>query len=145
MRSSLTGTGQESESQVANSNPLLWDRILQCQAEKGKFPNFITLDFYELGDGLSATNTINGIDPLGVTEAVVPMRVYPNPFANHLEINHNGYTLDEISMFDSKDVNVMADVTVILSHDVLLLETTALSQGIYLLQLGEQIIKVTKL
>lgn len=142
---SITGTGQEAESQTANSNPFLIDRIQQCQAEKGKFPNFITLDFYELGDGLAATNTINGIDPLGMDIVESEIRVYPNPFTDQIQMSHKGLSVSDIRLFDSKGTQVIDKMTVVLSKDVLTLETNTLPIGIYLLQVGEQMVKVTKL
>jgi hypothetical protein len=142
---SITGTGQEGESQTANSNPFLIDRILQCQSEKGKFPNFITLDFYELGDGLTATNTINGIDPMGVMDLESDVQVYPNPFTDLIQLSHKGLSVSDVQLFDSKGVNVMANVTLVLAKDVLTLETNALPTGIYLLQIGTQMVKLTKL
>lgn len=143
--SGLTGTGQEGESETANSNPFLIDRIQECQGEKNKFPNFITLDFYELGDGMAATNTINGIDPLDVNDNLRNIQVYPNPFTNLIQLNHNGLSVSDVQLFDSQGVNVMANVTLMISKNLLTLETNTLPTGIYLLQIGTQMVKLTKL
>lgn len=45
---------------MVNHNPFLLDRVEQCQDESGDFANFITVDFYEIGDVLSVTDTLNG-------------------------------------------------------------------------------------
>lgn len=44
------------DAQTVNTNPYFLNRAQQCQQERGKFPNFITVDFYELGDALAVVN-----------------------------------------------------------------------------------------
>ena len=60
------GVGIESEAIIANANPFFINRTLQCYQEKAKFPNFITVDFYEKGNGLDVVNELNQISPLGI-------------------------------------------------------------------------------
>ena len=45
------GVGVESDALIVNAYDFLMPRIEQHYAEKAKFPNFITLDFYDLGEG----------------------------------------------------------------------------------------------
>ena len=49
------------ESNDANANPFFINRILHCQSIKNKFPNFITIDFFELGNGINVVNQLNDI------------------------------------------------------------------------------------
>ena len=51
------------DAQTVNSNPYFLNRAQQCQQERGKFPNFITVDFYELGDALAVVNQFNASNP----------------------------------------------------------------------------------
>ncbi len=44
-----------------NYNPLFIDRALVCRDESGRIPNFITVDFYSIGDLLSVVDTLNGL------------------------------------------------------------------------------------
>lgn len=53
------GTGSISEAQKVNSNPYFIDHVTQCKEEKNKFPNFITVDFYDLGDAMEVVNKLN--------------------------------------------------------------------------------------
>lgn len=42
-----------------NVNPLLQDRVDQCRKESGRFPNFITVDFYDVGDAKAVVDGLN--------------------------------------------------------------------------------------
>lgn len=44
-----------------NHNPLFVDRALQCESESGRLPNFVTVDFYEIGDVFAVVDTLNGV------------------------------------------------------------------------------------
>ena len=44
-----------------NHNPFLKKRIEQCRKASGRLPNFITVDFYELGDVIAVVDELNGI------------------------------------------------------------------------------------
>lgn len=43
------------------ANPTLAAHATRCQAETGRLPNFVTVDFYELGDPLGVVNALNGL------------------------------------------------------------------------------------
>jgi hypothetical protein len=49
---------------MVNHNPLLIDRAQQCQSESGRLPNFVTVDFYDIGDLFPAVDELNGIPSL---------------------------------------------------------------------------------
>lgn len=49
--------------EMVNHNPLFIDRALQCQAESGRLPNFVTVDHYHIGDVLSVVDELNGLAP----------------------------------------------------------------------------------
>ena len=57
----MLGYGMYNESISVNANPFLINRALDCKNQHNKFPNFITLDFVELGNGLDAVNELNNI------------------------------------------------------------------------------------
>lgn len=58
---STLGIGLEEQAIIANSNPYFINRVLECQNDKNKFPNFITVDFYDKGDGLNVVNQLNQV------------------------------------------------------------------------------------
>ena len=55
------GYGLYTESNDVNSNPFFITRALDCQTQTNKFPNFVTVDYYELGDGLAVVDQLNGV------------------------------------------------------------------------------------
>lgn len=46
--------------EMVNHNPLLLDRARACQTESGFLPNFVALDFVDLGDLLPTVEALNG-------------------------------------------------------------------------------------
>ena len=46
---------------VANSAPVLNERIAACREERGLLPNIIGVDFYASGDALAVVDSINGV------------------------------------------------------------------------------------
>jgi hypothetical protein len=73
------GYGLYTESNDVNANPFFITRALNCQSQTNKFPNFVTVDYYELGDGLAvvdelnilnATSTINQMSTISKREIV---------------------------------------------------------------------------
>ena len=56
------GYGLYNESQDVNQNPFFINRVESCQNEKNKFPNFLTVDFYELGNSFNVLNQVNNVN-----------------------------------------------------------------------------------
>ncbi len=52
-------TGSINLARRVNFNPLFMDRALQCMHEDERLPNFVTVDFYELGDLLDVVDELN--------------------------------------------------------------------------------------
>ena len=44
-----------------NPNPCLIDRARQCQAESGRLPNFVAVDFTSVGDVVGVVKALNGL------------------------------------------------------------------------------------
>ncbi len=53
------GTGLVDSAKVINQYDYLLNRILECESEIGKIPNFITVDFYKEGDALKVVQHLN--------------------------------------------------------------------------------------
>ena len=48
---------------VVNSRDFLVRRARQCQAERGRMPNFVAVNFYAIGDLIGAVDVLNRVDP----------------------------------------------------------------------------------
>jgi hypothetical protein len=105
---SVLGTGMEAEAEIANSNPYFINRALDCQRQKAKFPNFVTVDFVELGDAKLVVDQLNGIEPLSIAESdfVHQLRVSPNPTEGFVTVSSDQFPLDELKVISlsGKDV-----------------------------------------
>ena len=64
------GYGLYNESNDVNANPFFITRAIDCQTQTNKFPNFVTVDYYELGDGLAVVDQLNGLSAsaINITE-----------------------------------------------------------------------------
>lgn len=58
----LTRTvGRPQLAEMVNYNPLLGERAAQCMASNDRLPNFVTVDFYDIGDVLGVVDGLNGV------------------------------------------------------------------------------------
>ena len=83
------GTGVKSKAEIANSNPFFIQRAKKSIAETSKFPNFVTVDFYEVGNCLDVINELNGVVssiPTNSDLSQIPT-LWPNPMKNKATIN----------------------------------------------------------
>ncbi|MBL8684038.1 MAG: hypothetical protein JNK05_33000 [Myxococcales bacterium] len=46
---------------MVNNDPFLIDRARRCQRETSALPNFVTVDYYDIGSVLSTTRALNGL------------------------------------------------------------------------------------
>jgi hypothetical protein len=98
----VVGTGNPDQSAIVNAYDYFYPRAINCWNEKQKFPNFPTVDFYELGETKRVVDSIN-LNPVHLEiEAIeeTPLTVYPygNGLFKILMDNHNGGgTLDVFS------------------------------------------------
>jgi hypothetical protein len=55
--------GSPALAEQVNHDPFFIGRALQCQAERGTLPNFVTVDFHDVGDVFAVVDALNGIGP----------------------------------------------------------------------------------
>ncbi len=53
--------GSPALANMVNHNPLFVDRAQQCQSESGRLPNFVTVDFHDIGDLFAVVDVLNGV------------------------------------------------------------------------------------
>lgn len=99
------GIGVTAQAEIVNQFDYFYPRAIQCQSEKQKFPNFPTVDFYELGQALTVVDSLNGIrSSVGITDVDHrSFSVYPNPSNGVFRVNLSAsanqasYALHDIS------------------------------------------------
>lgn len=81
------GTGDPAKAEIANSNPFFINRVMQCMQQHNKFPNFITVDFYEKGNAFDVVGYLNSLTstPL-IQEPPNQLLVLPNPSFNGFNV-----------------------------------------------------------
>lgn len=47
--------------EMINHEPFFGERVRACQAEAGQLPNFVTVDFYDVGDLFAVVDDLNGL------------------------------------------------------------------------------------
>ena len=70
-----------------NSNPYFINRVYDCASEKDKFPNFITVDFYDVGDCLEVVNILNEITQVSTNDITFRNIIFPNPSKGIIHLN----------------------------------------------------------
>lgn len=51
------------QAETVNPNPFLIDRLLHCKSTESTLPNFVMVNFYEVGDVLKDVDILNGFEP----------------------------------------------------------------------------------
>lgn len=142
---SVLGTGVEAQAEIANSNPFFINRALQCQQEKAKFPNFVTVDFAELGNAKLVVDQLNGIEPLSFGEANLDMNLElsPNPTDGWVTLTSDFIDLSTLQVFSLTGKNVSDQVVASqISSNEWNLDCSSLRCGVYFIQLGTHAVKL---
>lgn len=64
----MLGNGSLATAEQVNANPFFINRAIGCWESNQKFPNFITVDFYEAGQCLEVVNTLNSLHTVNFTQ-----------------------------------------------------------------------------
>jgi len=138
----IAGTGQIDSSIVANSNPYFLNRARKCMQEKGKLPNFLTVDFYDVGNVFETKDSLNsnfvGIEVLNVSKEIDIMSISPNPFSSFAKVQISGKL--DLNHINIKVVDLNGRVLQVYSPEyinngVLILKD--LAKGMFFLELLE--------
>ena len=127
----ILGIGQEAASTIVNDSLFLMTRIVNNYQETEKFPNFVTLDFYELGDGKAIVDHLNG-GHLDVKELQSDwLSIFPNPAEDYILVRSPIYPT-EIKVLDMKGKTVIDGI--VLTSETDKINLSELNSGIYYLQ-----------
>lgn len=130
---SLTGVGRYSKSVAANANPYLLERIRECQFATGKLPNFITVDFYEIGDCKAVVDIIN--ETSGICSPTYKFKLYPNPAEEYVFIEGAFIFPSDLQILTLQGVDITNRVAVTeIRDDLVQIDISGLGDGIYILK-----------
>lgn len=139
------GIADEGQATLANSMPFFKNRVIECQQFHNKFPNFLTVDFYELGDALQVVNECNGI--FASTEEIheSTIKLYPNPSTNAIILEKNNIDINMLQITDFLGNDLTnAVIGVELGNNKIRLDISNLSAGVYILILGDDVLSFAK-
>lgn len=135
----IIGVGLEPESAIVNEYNFLLDRIIENYGLKGKFPNFVTLDFVSIGDGMQVVNDLNQ-NGLSIDEQKKPIvTIYPNPASTKLNVDlAQSKSVDElkVELTDLSGRKIYAEV--IANSHVHGIDVSTLSRGCYMLTISNE-------
>ena len=144
---SVLGTGMEAESEIANSNPYFINRALDCQQQKAKFPNFVTVDFVELGDSKLVVDQLNGVEPLSIADSdfVRQLSVSPNPTKGLVTVSSDEFLVETLRVISisGKEVTDQVDAKQIFLN-MWRLNCDSLENGVYIIECGLYSAKLVK-
>lgn len=130
------GIGLENQAIVVNEYNFLMDRIQENYLLKQKFPNFITLDFVSIGDGMAVVNDINQ-NGLSLSKNTFQQgSIYPNPASSKIYIDLEQPLIDGSYRLDILDLTgrtVLSQSMITPQHVVV--STDHLRRGTYLLRI----------
>ena len=123
-----------------NSNPYFINRVYDCVSEKDKFPNFITVDFYDVGNSLEVVNILNELYETNIKQVKVQNIIFPNPSMG--VINLESANLDigstiRISTIQGEEIK--GDFTLEKMDGDFRLNLSSLNKGFYFLLIGDDV------
>jgi hypothetical protein len=85
----VLGIGDEAAAGIVNEYNFLMNRINENYLATNKFPNFITLDFIDLGEGLNVVNTLNAniLNTHELNNNATLFLIHPNPARDFISIS----------------------------------------------------------
>ncbi len=133
--------GSPTDAELINEYYFLSNRAYQCMQENDKFPNFITVDFYELGDCMKVVNELNGVTTLSVNEISFSnlVSVYPNPSNDFVIVENEFIDRKNVSIYSvlGEKINVQ-NISNQVSDSKLRLDISGLNTGIYFIKANDK-------
>ena len=126
-----------------NSNPYFINRVYDCASEQDKFPNFITVDFYDVGDCMEVVNILNELPEYNIKGAEVQNIIFPNP--SNGVINLDLAYLDlrtPIRITNIRGEEIKGGFKMEKIYGDFRLNLSSLNKGFYFLQIGDNVFPI---
>ena len=123
-----------------NSNPYFINRVYNCESETDKFPNFITVDFYDVGDCLQVVNILNELHENKINAAEEQNIIFPNPSNGFINIDLADLDLQTpIRIVNLQGEKIKGGYTIEKINGDFRLNILSLNKGYYFLQIGDNV------
>lgn len=123
-----------------NSNPYFIGHVYDCASEKDKFPNFITVDFYDVGDCLEVVNILNEITQVSTNDITFRNIIFPNPSKGiiHLNIPDVG-TSSTIRITNIQGEEIKWRGILEITYNGVRIDLSSINKGYYFLHIGDYV------
>lgn len=125
------GIGRIDLAELANEFDFFYNRAQACQSVLGKFPNFPTIDFHEVGEPFRVVDSLNlNHAPTGVNEKSNEnsVSVFPNPSNGRFQLNWKKAQKATIRVYNSTGELILESRSSGTSHQ---LELSEFSHGVH--------------
>ena len=127
------GFGLAAEAEIINTLPFFYNRVIECQLEHNKFPNFITVDFYEKGHCIDVLNALNQVTA-SISDKVPlqgDIKIYPNPGSSEMiiELSSDNKFPYNYMLYNSNG-KLIAEAQGLLSPEIVL-RLSEYAEGVY--------------
>ena len=123
-----------------NSNPYFINRVYDCALEVDKFPNFITVDFYDIGDCMQVVNVLNELPEYNTKEPQEKNIIFPNPSNGIIHIDLADVDIRKpIRITNIQGEEIKGGFTLEKTCHDFRLNLSSLNKGLYFLQIGVNI------
>ena len=123
-----------------NSNPYFINRVYDCASEKDKFPNFITVDFYDVGNCMEVVNILNELPDYKINESEVQNIIFPNPSNGVINLDLADLDLrTPIRISNIQGEEIKGSFTMEKIYGDFRLDLSSINKGFYFLQIGDNV------
>ena len=123
-----------------NSNPYFINRVYDCASEKDKFPNFITVDFYDVGNCMEVVNILNELPQYNIKESEVQNIIFPNPSNGVINLDLADLDLrTPIRISNIQGEEIKGSFTMEKIYGDFRLDLSSINKGFYFLQIGDNV------
>lgn len=138
----ILGTGVPDEAEIINANPFFINRLIDCMNEVNKFPNFITVDFFDLGECNDVVNQMNTMQNVSVEDRNnfgVHTVLFPNPFKERVVFKSaQTIQMKNIKVFNAWGRDCTNSVLISKTGENMALDLSKLDKGLYVVRLGQK-------
>ena len=133
------------EIEQVNGSIFLTQRLSECISETGKFPNFIAIDFIDLGQPMQVVNEINQSSITHISEQKYEDYIFPNPNnGNILLKSKDPANTIQVAIFNLIGINLTSKIKINRHDSNISIDFSSFNNGTYLLKVGASTYKIVK-